>query len=197
MKCTPAAQAALVEKFMPLLTSIAGKQWHRGLGFRLGSFDDCLGEAMIGFLRAVKNFDPSRGVKFITYAFRCTNNYLLRACCKGGLIAVPEDIGPAWRRYGRTPELCAAAQAAMKTRPVEAFTGTSERSYPPDEPDGMQFEDRIRCLPAKYRELLRLRYVDGLFLDQIGKLWGCSGSAVQQMEERALARIALQMAKAA
>lgn len=54
-----------VERYMPLVKQIASKLMRNLRGC---DFDDLVSDGTLGLLRAVEQFDPSRGVKFETYA---------------------------------------------------------------------------------------------------------------------------------
>lgn len=178
MKCTPAAQAALVEKFMPLCRRIAGRQWHKGIGFRLGSYDDCLQAAVLGLLKAIRYYRPNHTshAKFITFAFPVIDHYLYRQCHSCGLIAVPFPSA--------YPE---ARDRAMNAFAVDGFgrdeEPTREDAAPAD------FDDMTKCLPARDRLFIRLRFVDEMEQSDIGERFGISKQRVEQIQRRALVKL--------
>ncbi len=56
----------LLEEYIPLVKSVAGRM---ALGFpRSVEVDDLISTGVIGLIEALSNYDPSRGVKFETYA---------------------------------------------------------------------------------------------------------------------------------
>ena len=57
--------------------------------------DDIIGEGIVGLVKAAKNFDPTRNLKFATYAARCIRNEMLMFFRKGKKWCEPislEDI---------------------------------------------------------------------------------------------------------
>ncbi|HHV79708.1 MAG TPA: FliA/WhiG family RNA polymerase sigma factor [Firmicutes bacterium] len=62
----PAARAQLIERYAPLVKYVAGRL-STGLPSHV-SMDDLYSEGLLGLIDAIEKFDPSRGVKFETYA---------------------------------------------------------------------------------------------------------------------------------
>ncbi len=64
---TPELRRRLIEAYAPLARYVVDR-----LNLRPGpalEYDDLLGQAVVGLIEAVDRFDPSRGVKFETYAY--------------------------------------------------------------------------------------------------------------------------------
>ena len=57
----------MLEQYMPLVNSIASMVSGKGLPPNI-DFNDLVSDGAIGLMKAWDNFDPSRGVKFETYA---------------------------------------------------------------------------------------------------------------------------------
>jgi RNA polymerase sigma-B factor len=85
---TPAARAAAVEAFMPLVHSVA-RRYHRGEE----PLDDLQQVASVGLLKAIDGFDPTRGTAFVSYAVPTIVGELRRHFRdKGWMIRVSRDL---------------------------------------------------------------------------------------------------------
>jgi len=62
----PQVRQKLLEEYLPLVKSVAGRM---AMGFpKSVELSDLINTGVIGLIEALSNFDPSRGVKFETYA---------------------------------------------------------------------------------------------------------------------------------
>ncbi len=59
--------AKMLEQYMPLVNSIASMVSGKGLPPSI-DFNDLVSDGVVGLMKAWENFDPTRGVKFETYA---------------------------------------------------------------------------------------------------------------------------------
>ena len=59
--------AKMLEQYTPLVNSIASMVSGKGLPPNI-DFNDLVSDGFIGLMKAWENFDPTRGVKFETYA---------------------------------------------------------------------------------------------------------------------------------
>ncbi len=85
------ARNAIVNSFMGLANDVAGKYVRRGL-----DYDELQQEAVIALMKAIKEFDPKRGVKFSTYAQMRISKSLLRTVQnKGKVIRTPVKVATA------------------------------------------------------------------------------------------------------
>jgi RNA polymerase sigma factor (sigma-70 family) len=55
-------------------------------------YDDLYGEGCMGLIKASEMFDPSRGIKFSTYACRYIAGFILRSIRRKGFIHVPHHV---------------------------------------------------------------------------------------------------------
>ena len=70
------AEAALIENVLPSIR-ITVAAFQKRLSDIMLETDDLLQEALIGLLRAIKNYDPETGNLFLTYAQTITENAML------------------------------------------------------------------------------------------------------------------------
>jgi len=178
-----AAVTALVESHLPLVVGVARR--YAGWGVPV---EDLIQEGNIGLMRAAERFDPTRGVRFATYAIWWVRQHIARAMFKlGRSIRVPRSIileqhrlgaisTAVERREGRAPtdaELAAAmGRSVARVRflrsvpdvPVSLdYGGPGERPLAavlPAAPDPAvdDGEQIVETLPPRLREVVRLRF---------------------------------------
>ncbi len=187
------AQSALVEQYRPLAYKLALRQWRHGIGRRLGELADVVQAGMVGLCRAAACFDPERGASFLTYAWRAVTHEIYKECVSDGMIHVPE-YAYCGRSPHATPEKQEAAQRAMMA--------LQETELPPlvvvaVEPWEEAARDELResvqrafgKLPEAWREIGRLRFLQGLDFRQIAERVGKSKQRVQQIVDRIMVRL--------
>lgn len=80
-----------IRDYSRLVWSEAGKAHRCGIGRRLGTIEDCAQVGFIALLRAADLFDPSKEIKFITYATMAIRRGIRNEAGRVGLmIHVPE-----------------------------------------------------------------------------------------------------------
>jgi len=141
---------------------------------RQAEWDELRSEALLALLRAVEGFDPSRGVRFSTYA--C--NAILR-----GLIQAEKRATRHRLRF-----------------PIE-FDTANERPDPAEDRWSALYIDRLRRvlddnraeLTSRESEILGWRFPlgggDGKTLEEIGDTIGLSKERVRQIQKSALTKI--------
>lgn len=114
----------LVESNLNFVASIAGEFRHRGV-----PFEDLVHEGTLGLILAAQRFDPSRGVKFITYAVWWVRKTILKSIADhGSLVRVPEYQMKRLREARDTERRIEAEGpkgAAASGRARESHSGTS------------------------------------------------------------------------
>jgi RNA polymerase primary sigma factor len=86
-RAAPSRRDAMILENEGIAVTIAMRMAHR----TLLSFDDLLSEARIGLINAVDGFNPARGFRFSTFAWRCVRNQLGRFVNKQIAVANHED----------------------------------------------------------------------------------------------------------
>jgi len=119
-----AALRRLVESNLRFVVSYAKR--YRGLGV---SFLDLIHEGNIGLIEAARRFDPSRNVKFITYAVWWVRQALLHALSEQArAISLPPKLSSVAARFAReVAALAEQLQRAPTTREIADDLEISER----------------------------------------------------------------------
>ena len=100
----------LVQANLKFVVHIATRFQHRGL-----PLEDLISEGNIGLLEAVRQFDPSRGVRFITYAVFWIRRAILRAIAEHApAVRVPENQRRLARGFRETEQ---ARARELRRRP--------------------------------------------------------------------------------
>jgi RNA polymerase sigma factor (sigma-70 family) len=130
----------------------------------------------LGLIRAAKTFDPTRGVAFSTYAYRCIETTITGAlrresdrqidCISLSLLIGEEENNPLEELLAHQGPDAAA----------EAFI-----SY-----DRELMEYAMEGLPEQQAKLIRMIYFDGETVSQIAQLWSLNAQAVQNIHLKAL-----------
>lgn len=208
------ARARLVEEGMPLLRRLVRRYAGRGV-----DTDDLLQEAVVGLLRAVERYEPSRG-PFAAWAVLWVRQALQQAVAEcSRAVRLPthvlwdmHELKDARERLsqasGREPSLRSLAdelgwsldrvgEVLRAERPADSTEGMDLLDDPLGE---QQFEDVLLRLtadqlrPSLLRLTAREREVlrlraEGESLRTIGRRLGISGERVRAIEGRALARL--------
>jgi RNA polymerase primary sigma factor len=204
----------------------------RYLGYGL-ALTDLINEGNMGLIEAARRFDPTRGVKFITYAVWWIRQAITHAVAgQGGVVALPvkqlqklRKVLEGYRRYiqqtgvePRGDEL--AAELDLPPNEIETIlhvyrhlsldaplgdegeTSFLDLLHSEALPSGeeaylrrtltKEIQDLLSGLPARDRQILRLRYgLDGdpKTLEEIGEMLGLTRERVRQIERRAMDRL--------
>lgn len=175
-------QQALVLQWKPLACKIARQFSPNARGH---DWDDVESWAMEGLVLAAQRFDPTRGIRFNTYAWAWIRQALFRS-------------RKAWAKHHRIDPL---SFSVMNAR-------TDSGDLPEFDPESDYLDEDVtrgavvRDLIANCRkwvdhrswEVLTMRFRDGMYLDEIAALIDTTKERVRQIEGQALAKIRERMA---
>ncbi len=123
--------------------------------------EELVSQVFFRLLESLDRIDPQKG-SVLVYALSMARNAL---------------VDDARSRAGRVPEEAAAAVPDMGAGPLERLMG---------EEDVERVRSELARLPTETRELLMLRFGDGLRFTEIAQVMGLSEAAVRQRTSRAV-----------
>jgi RNA polymerase sigma factor for flagellar operon FliA len=183
MGATPSPQTR-IEECQGLVRSLASRI-HRKLPPHV-DLEDLVAYGQVGLAEAARDFDPSRGSRFSTFAY-----YRIRGAIYDGLVKM------AWfsrAEYGRRREeqiagkvLSGEAQDEESGAPwlVDASTPT-----PPAAAISHEVNERLHALPEDAGSLIRDTYFGGLDLQTAGQRLGISKSWASRLHAKTLKGLA-------
>jgi RNA polymerase primary sigma factor len=187
------AVGRLVEANLRFVVACAKR--YRGHGV---SFLDLIHEGNLGLIEAARRFDPSRNVKFITYAVWWIRESMMQVLsdqmravsfppklfaslgCGGEDVSLSDPIGPGGKNARALADVLPLAQAPIEDEIMR-------------QSDAHDLAEALRDLDGKEREVVRLRF--GLeddeprTLQQIGDRLKLSRERVRQIEVMAKAKL--------
>jgi RNA polymerase sigma-70 factor, ECF subfamily len=123
--------------------------------------EDLVGQVFFRLLESLDRVDPRKG-SVLAYCLTMARNVL---------------VDDARERTGRMPEAAAAAVPDMREGPLELLMGQEEAT---------RVRSELARLPGETRELLMLRFADGLRFAEMAQVLGLSEAAVRQRTSRAV-----------
>lgn len=158
--------------------------------------DEARAVAYLGLTQAAKEYDPTRGVAFSTYAVTCIRNRIIDAAyAQSSLIRWPRAVAPALIRKNKESEAFGAERAVRATgwecdRDLRAETPPSEESELRE-----AVARAIDRLESRTRQIVRYRFgfQDGAShtLDECEEKFGISRERIRQIETAALVTLRL------
>jgi RNA polymerase sigma factor (sigma-70 family) len=203
-----AARNTLIESNLRLVVKIAGEYRRTRVGL-----EELIAEGEVGLTEAAGRFDPSRGVRFVSYAAWWIRKYMLQAVDRQAQQTTAPDGGR--EREDQTYALPSSPKGppARPTRrrilSIEDFMQNSDDRVvlekvaggtPAEDPESqvleLQLEEALRAILPKLldneRTILTLHYGLGgeppMTLQAIGRKVGLTRERVRQIELRALDR---------
>jgi len=166
------ARNRIVEENLGLCYYVAVRLRHRappGL-----DVDDLVAAGVFGLMRAVERFDPSRGVKFSTYAVKAISSHIRREILRWReLPAKPTGEPEEW------PSRIAVDPADFDMH---------RHGREPDPADQVEAADlhhhAMRRMSPRERTIAQLRYADGMTLRATGDELGVTRERVRQIEHK-------------
>ena len=204
----------LAEENLGLVHLCANRFRGRGI-----EYDDLYSAGCLGLLKAVKAFDPDRGVKFSTYAVPVILGEIKRLFRDGGSVRVSRSLkelgmklqkvcADYLQREGREPtvaELAAItgdepadiAEALCASQPALSLTANDDEGQldvpveAPDEgiTDMLALRQIMSALPDNDRMLLELRYFRELTQSKTAKILGMTQVQVSRREKKLLSEM--------
>ena len=159
-------------EFMPLAFKLAYRQYLACGG--IVPHDELRGEALYALVYACSLFDESKGVPFRAYATMAITHYLINAVSR-------------WRRRGGSLVHVRFSDLRSKEDPDTVCPWADEAS---DDAAKRDMIERVRwLLPKRLFEVLRLYYLEGLNMDQVGERLGVTRERVRQLIDCAFMRV--------
>jgi RNA polymerase sigma factor for flagellar operon FliA len=211
----PTSNTEAVKRYLPLVRSIA-----RRVSMKLPKhydFNDLVSDGVVGLLLAIERFDPSRGVKFETFA-----TYYVKGAILDNLPKLPKAPKVHEEVIYEDPEEVEADSATLFNRVTNlAYSYILSLDAPSGSSDGdegfsllsqlgdsdtiqrdIEFEQLqktltwvIEQLPTQERTTLKLYYFQQLPFNEIGKRLGLSESWVSRIHKRALEQLRMKLGK--
>lgn len=183
------ALTRLVESNLRFVVSYAKR--YRGLGV---PFLDLIHEGNLGLIEAARRFDPTRNVKFITYAVWWIRQSIMHVIAEQSrAFSFPAKLFPVIHLSGEDVSLSQPVRAGDNARELGETIAQEDVPAIDDEIIHQEsIEELARALlelDGKEREVVRLRYGLGddepRTLQEIGNLMHLSRERVRQIESRA------------
>lgn len=167
--------------------------WLRKHIHRYG-FDDANNVGVLTLIRAAELWDPSRGIKFNTYAINAIYHKIRDVVTDSGtVIHIPHDVFGRARR-GETLDKKFKIAACRAKKVVQLEEGAMLLPAPVDQQATSQessplLAEALAALGSRERLVIQLRYYQKLTLRQIGTQLNISHERVRQIRDKALERL--------
>ena len=184
------ACARLIEENAGLIWSIVRRYYGRGT-----DPEDLYQLGCLGFLKAVRGFDPAFGCQFSTYAVPKIAGEIRRFLRDDGAVKVSRGLKERAGETGLEPEEIAAAEeanlpvASLQMETGDGFTlesvlGTEGMEEAIVEREALR--GAVAALPERERQVILLRYFRGMTQDRTAKVLGVSQVQVSRIERKAV-----------
>jgi RNA polymerase sigma factor (sigma-70 family) len=154
---------------------------------RLGR-DDAVQAGMLGLIRAAEIWDETKGVKFVTYAYRAVLDRMLKASRQNRVVHVPDDMLCGTSAHRARYFALYLTDAARRCRQLPDDYDRADLPLP-DTHAHDDLHAALDRLDPRERECLLLLFFEGLLLREVGERWGLCKERVRQIKERALTRL--------
>lgn len=178
----------LVLQYQPLLRSEVKRLrpfWEkRGL-----TWDDACQEAQIGLMSAARKWDSHREGGFYWFVVRGIFMALRRAVARGRLIHVPNNY---YNSQAPQPFREQAKRVWYGTHTLNKGEQQSDdwlAAKPEQEPVDLQVDVALRCLDRRSRLIIRLRFWEGMILEEVAEALSITRERVRQIEGKALIKL--------
>lgn len=154
-------------------------------------YDELVAVAVAKFVQCIMLFDPSHGVKITTYSGLGIEQEVQKAINRDSPITRPYNVPdnpqhmPAWERAGR-PSVDMHEPKHAPLMPSIAGDGFARLEHE-------ERKDIVRWafdqLNVREKSVMVMRKVDGMTLQEVGAVLGCTRERVRQIEVKAIARM--------
>jgi RNA polymerase sigma factor (sigma-70 family) len=187
-------RAAIVKQFTPMVNMLANRQVNHGAGRALGDSEDCYQVGAMGLLNAIEKFNPTRGIKFITYAYKGVSRHIWSACYRqGGIIRVPYGVGRLAKSDHPDIPLVFAARVASDVRSFVDNEEEQIRDKDRDEPEANEANKRLHAaiatLTPREQIILERMFFGGYTLKRTGEELGVTKERIRQIRQAALKQL--------
>lgn len=199
---TPEWVATVINQYTPLVQRVANSVYRRLPSGATTTPDDLMSDGLLGLLLAIQNFKPDMGAKFSTYAFYRIKGSMFDSLRRAPLLTVPRDHFVRERAQKIVEEeRCEGEEESVgELLPIVFGIGEEVESTVADNGQtplqaliAVETESLIRTaldqLSKTEREVMYLRYVEGLTLRQIARKLKISRQTVLNVSSRAERRL--------
>lgn len=123
---------------------------------------DAVQVGMLALMRAAERYNPGRGVRFSTFGYFVARRDVLR-----------------W----------AAKESRRRCLPIQDAPDRPAPSEPASGSEASRLRHNLRLLASRHRQVLQLRYEQGLTLEAAGERMGVSKQRAFQIQSQALAAL--------
>lgn len=155
-------------KYRLLIFKIAKKLVKEGVSVE---FDELVQRGYLALLEAVNNFKQTRRNRFTTYLYPCLEGVMRGNPVKGFTVSLNDEFG----RGDDKGELIDFIPVPDKSPEDEAFSSEIARA--------------LAMLPPRERDVMRLRYIEGMTLKETGETLGFRKQRAEQIEKQAIDRL--------
>lgn len=172
------AEEAVVERYMRLVRRCA-----RPLFLAGGDSEDLIQEGMFGLLSAVRQFEPSAGTSFYTFAEHCIRMRLLSAVKSASRLKhLPLNDGVSLEQLSEDPSMQLSATPDVLRRNPEDMVLARERTEE-------LYAELAQCLSRLEKQVLAL-YLEGLSYREIASRLGKEEKAIDNAVQRIRRKLA-------
>lgn len=183
--------------------------------FRNADFEELFQVGCLGLVKAVDRFDPGKGTRFSTYAFKVILGEIRKYLRDSWQTGVPRRLKGIWRqarqveeqlagRLGRSvslrevademgidpAELVASMEACLPPAPLEGcFPGLSSSSAEQHALDRLTLWECLNTLEERERRVLLFRFFAGKTQSEVADAIGLSQAQVSRLESQALRKL--------
>ncbi len=180
---TNSEAAALIEQYEPLCWRLAN-QYGRNLPPH--EREELAAAARLRLVESARTFDPAKGLKFMTYAYKFARWAVLaerqQLATRGVHVPANYDPDRVIPQVTNDFELSEGGDTVLDL--VAAREEDDQPEFPAD------FWERVqKCLPPREWRCLTMRYQDGFTYDEIGRRIAVSKERVRQLLGAAVERL--------